>query len=284
MDNSDMFTVTPMSKKIMLDAGEVYEGDIIVANPANATNDFIYKVEVMAYTVKDENYVADFLTDSERTKIVDWITVDNPTGVLAPNETVKVHYTVRVPETAPAGGQYAAFLISSGDTALSSDGISVNNIFEMASILYAQVNGEITRGGEILGNTVSGFVTKGPIMTTATLRNDGNVHETARIALEVRSYLSAGTIYPRPGETGAVEEIIMPETTRFVTREITDVSPLGIYDVLQTVSYMGATSVTHQVVVACPVWFMALVLLTTVAIITAITFSAKRRRNKKLVF
>lgn len=284
MDNSNMFTVTPMSQRVTLNAGDTYEGDIIVANPANAVEDFHYKVEVSSYNVQGEDYVADFLTESERSQIVKWITIENPTGVLKPNESVKVHYTVKVPVTAPAGGQYAAFMVSSDAKSVAGSGVSVNNVFEMASILYAKIDGEIIREGKILGGSVPGFVTATPIRVSASVRNDGNIHETASIALEVRSYFSAGNIYPKAGEDGIVQEIIMPGTTRYITRDIDGISPLGIYDVLQTVSYMGQTETIHQVVVACPVWFMALLFVTAVAIITSIVFSVKRHHRRKQAF
>lgn len=283
MDNSNMFTITPMSQRVSLDAGSTYEGYITVANPANAAEDFHYKVGVSAYNVVDEQYTADFLTESERSQIVDWITIEDPTGVLKPNETAKVHYKIDVPSTAPAGGQYAAFVVSSNISEISADSISINNIFEMASILYAKVKGDIIHKGEILSSDVPGFVTTTPIVASATVRNDGNIHETAKISLEVRSYFSAGQIYPAAGESGMVEEIIMPGTTRHITRDISNISPLGVYDVIQTVNFLGNSERTHQVVVACPVWFMALTLVTIISVIVAIVFSIKRHRRKHIV-
>ncbi len=283
MDNSNMFTITPMSQRVSLDAGSSYEGDITVANPANAVEDFHYKVEVSAYNVVDEQYTADFLTESERSQIVDWITIENPTGTLKPNETARIHYRIDVPSTAPAGGQYAAFMVSSNANEISANSISINNIFEMASILYAKVKGDIIHKGEILDASIPGFVTTTPITASASVRNDGNIHETAKISLEVRSYFSAGQIYPAAGESGMVEEIIMPGTTRYITRDINNISPLGVYDVIQTVNYLGNSERTHQVVVACPIWFMALVLITIISIIVAIIFSVKRHRRRHVV-
>ena len=97
MDGGNMFMVTPMSQRVALDAGSTYGGYITIANPSNATEDFHYKVVVSSYNVLDEQYTADFLTRSDRSQIVDWITVDNPTGTLKPNETTKVHYKINVP-------------------------------------------------------------------------------------------------------------------------------------------------------------------------------------------
>ena len=287
--NTNIFTVTPMSQKVNLHAGDTYEGDITVANPANATDDFHYKVEISGYgIINDEDkgdYGVNFLTESERVQIAKWIKIDNPKGVLKPNETTKVHFVVKVPESAPAGGQYAAFLISSDNEAAVSEGVAINNVFEIASILYAGISGDVRHDGEILDTYVPGFVTATPIATTASLSNHGNIHENARITLQVKNFFTSETIYPKEGENDTIEEVIMPETTRYVsTRNIDSVAPLGIYRVKQTVNYMGNVDINDIVVVSCPIWFMALVLLTIAAIVTTIVFSIKRHRRKKQIF
>ena len=282
MDNS-VFTVTPMNNSVSLDAGDIYEGDITVANPANSTKDFYYKVEISSYGVIGEEYAADFLTESERSQIAKWITIDNPTGVIKPNDYVKVHYKVTVPESAPAGGQYAAFLVSSNLDANPDNSVLVSNVFEMASILYAKINGELIHQGELIDVSVPGFVVSPPIITSATLKNEGNIHEVARLGLEVRSYFSQANVYPKDDDTGMVDEVILPGTTRIVTRNIDGLSALGIYDVIQTVSYMGESKSVHQTVVICPIWFMALLLVTFAAIIVSIVFSIKRHKKKRIV-
>ena len=56
---NDTFLVTPMSKRISLEAGEVYTGTIKVANPANSTSDFSFTASVSPYGVAGEDYTAD---------------------------------------------------------------------------------------------------------------------------------------------------------------------------------------------------------------------------------
>ena len=284
MDTTNIFTVTPMSQNIELEAGQVYTGSITVANPANAANDFHYKVEVSPYSVIGAEYAADLATMSDRSQIVSWTEIENPTGVLKPNETAEVKFTITVPETAPSGGQYAALMVSSGNNSISGDGLTINNIFEMASIIYAEVAGETIRAGEVSEITMPGFVTGMPIETSAIIKNEGNSHETARIALEVKSFFSATPLYPAPGEDGILTEIIMPDTTRYITREIDGVSPLGIYEIKETVNYLGKNTTFSQTVVSCPIWFMALVFVTIMAIIVAIVRTVRAHRIKHKVF
>ena len=284
MDTTNIFTVTPMSQTIELEAGQVYTGSITVANPANAANDFHYKVEVSPYSVIGEEYAADLATMSDRSQIVSWTKIENATGVLKPNETAEVRFTITVPETAPSGGQYAALMVSSENNNISGNGLTINNIFEMASIIYAKVAGETVRGGEVSEINIPGFITGMPISTGAVIKNEGNSHETARIALEVKSFFSATPLYPAPGEDGVLTEIIMPDTTRYITREIDGVSPLGIYEIKETINYLGQNTTFSQTVISCPIWFMALVFVTVMAIIVAIVRSIRAHRIKHKVF
>ena len=285
MEDSNMFTVTPMSQVLELKPGDTYEGSITVVNPDNAKSDFLYKTEISAYGVVGEGYDADLVTSTEHTQITKWITIKNPTGAVKPNESVKINFTIQVPETAPAGGQYAAILISSADTGNVSDGLAVKNIFEMASLIYVGINSDKTdRKGEILKNDVPGFVTGMPIVVSAEVNNEGDVHEITKVALKVKSVFSPNQIYPSEGESGIIEEVIMPDSTRVMSRNIDGISSLGIYDVTQTITYRGMVETTHKIVIACPIWFLVLFILTVSAIIFSIVKSIKKHRHKKEVF
>lgn len=284
MDSSNIFTVTPMSQQIELEAGQTYIGHITVANPANAAADFTYQVNVSPYGVIGEDYTADLMTQTDRSQISKWITIPEPTGTLKPNETHDVEFVINVPENAPDGGQYATIMISSAPKSTANDdGVNVKNIFEMASIIYAKVAGETTYKGEILENYIPGFATGTPIRVSTTIKNESNVHETARISLEVKSFFAAAPVYPRAGESGTVQEVIMPDSTRLFTRDIDGISPLGIYDITQTVTFLNDTSINHQTIVVCPIWFMALVIISVAAIIVAIVHTIKKHRRKKVV-
>lgn len=280
MDITNIFTVTPMSHEINLSAGEVYTGSVTVVNPVDAVRDFNYKVVVSPYAVIDDDYTADFATQSERTQIADWITIDEPTGTVAPNSSRKVNFTITVPETAPAGGQYAALMVSANTDAESGSGVAVNNIFEMASIIYANIAGETIRDGDVLENNIPGFVAEMPIKVSAMLQNNGNSHEIARVSLEVSSFFAATPIYPSAGDSGTLNEVVMPGTTYYATRDITGLSPLGIYTVTQTIDYLGERYQRQQVVVACPLWFMALVAITIAAVVAGIAHRVKIRKRR----
>ena len=282
-ESTNAFTIMPMNQKISLNPGEVYEGYITIINPSYATEDFAYKAEVTPYSVADEEYTADLLSESDRTAISKWITIEEPTGSVKPNESKEIKFTIKVPQNAPAGGQYGTIAVSSNQDSSNASGVSVQNVFEIASIIYADVAGETVHDGEILENNVPSFVLNNPVKTTAILTNKGNVHETAIFTITVSDVFTGRVILPTEENTGRYSEVIMPETTRYAEREVSDLPALGVVKVTQTIDYNGQTSTTEKQIIICPVWFMALVLLTLASIIAAVVIIVKKRHHKGIV-
>ncbi len=270
-----------MTKRVELKAGRIFESILTVSNPKDATSNIKFKVEVSPYSVNGEEYSVDFSNKNDHTLITDWIKLDKTSGVLKPGESMKIPYSIIVPQNAPAGGQYAAILVSLDNETGTSSGIAVENVFEMASVIYADVSGETKHEGEITGNTVPGFVTNLPLVVESDFKNDGNVHEVAMVSVEVRSIFSSDPLYPIKGESGSLEETIMPDTNRHVSRDVSGISPLGIYTVKQAITYMGETSVVEKTVIACPIWFMVLLFLTLCSIIYSVYKALQRRKRRR---
>jgi hypothetical protein len=76
----------------------------------------------------------------------------------------------------------------------------------------------------------------------------------------------------------------MPETSRRIIRDLDGFSPLGIYTVKQTITYLDEVSVVEKTVIACPIWFMVLLSATVIATIYSIFKSLKRHRRRKQMF
>lgn len=280
---NNTFTLLPMSQRFLLIPGKVTEGSIKIVNPADATEDFSYKVTVTPYGVVGEDYKADLETDSTRTAIAKWIEIEEPTGKIKPNESKEVKFKINVPANAPVGGQYATIAVSSNADTSSSSGVAVQNVLEMASVIYGTVNGPIEHKGEILENNVPGFIVSPPATLSALIKNEGNIHEDASFTIKVTDFFSGNTILPTEDDDGEYSELVMPETTRYIEREVGNLPALGVVKVVQTINYMGKEpSTTDKVIIICPIWFMALVAATTLAIIfTIVQIIRKHRKHKK---
>lgn len=283
MENNT-FTVLPMSQRFdNLAPGETVEGSITIVNPADATEDFSYKATIMPYGVVGNDYSADLTTDTSYTAISKWIKIDEPTGKVAPNESKKINFTITVPKDAPAGGQYAAIAVSSNNDDSSNNGVTVQNVFELASIIYARVAGETRHEGKVLENNIPGFVVSPPITVSALLNNHGNVHENATFIITVSDFFTGQVILPTEDNPGEYSEIIMPDTERYIEREIDNLPALGVVKVSQSIYYRGDLSQIEKEVIICPIWFMALVIMTIVTlIITVIQIIKKHKKNRGL--
>ena len=282
MDGTNFFTVTPMSQRFSLEAGKTTEGSIQVINPNDSVSDLKYKAYVAPYGVVGEGYEADLTTDSKYNIIKDWITIENPTGTVEPNKTAEIKFKIKVPGNAPAGGQYAAIIITrDDDTEATENGVAVKDIFEMASLIYANVNGETVHKGEILSNEIPGFVANAPIVLSAQISNEGNIHENATIIIKATNFFNGDVIVEGDAEEHYYSEIIMPETTRYITREINEGLPLlGAVKVEQTIYYQGTSSKEEKTVIICPIWFLLLVIASIAAIIAAIVMMVRKHKKK----
>lgn len=279
------FTVSPMSQSISLKPGETYDGSIMVANPAAATEDFYYVVEVHPYSILGDSYETDFQTMSDWSRIVEWITLDDAEGVLKPNETKKVHFTINVPKNAPGGGQYAMLGVRSNTPIDDASKSAVQSVYEMASLLHAEVAGDVKHEGKIIENQIPGFVAEGKPSVTTKLSNTGNVHETAEISITVKNNFTGEMIYPRNNEDNTFESIVMPESTKTVSRELGSLPVLGIVEVSETVHYMGDELGTTGIMIICPVWFILLVLATILSIVGMVCYGVhlKHKKSQKVV-
>lgn len=270
-----------MSQKITLRPGETYKGSIMVANPKAATEDFYYKVAIYPYFIKGDSYETDFETMSDWSRIVDWTTLENETGVLKPNDMKKINFTIEVPENAPGGGQYMMLGVSSNNPVEESEGATIQSIYEMASLVYATVEGTTIYDGQILENQIPGFVADGRSFVATKVANTGNVHETAEITITVKNNFNGEVIYPKDNEKNTFEAVVMPESTREIRKDIANLPPLGIFEISETVSYMGSEMGTTAVVVVCPAWFILLVFATLISVVGMI-FYGKHLKRKKL--
>ena len=278
------FTVTPMSQKVEnLEPGQTYTGSITVINPATAEEDFYYSVSVAPYGVMGTNYAANLTSETGYTQLAKWITIDEPTGTISPNGVATVNYTITVPENAPGGGQYAALIVSKDPKVVEGmdKGVSVQDVYEMASLIYADIAGETIHKGEILENNISAFVVNPKIDLGVLISNGGNVHEIATIIIEATDFFTGDVILEAEDKTDYYTELIMPESTRYVERSINNNLPqLGVVKVSQTVYYNGGYSKQERDVIICPIWFLLLIFFILFMLVGMIVGLAMRHRKK----
>lgn len=277
------FVLSPMSQRIMLVPGEAFVGSISIANPADSDEDFNYIVDKSPFypVNKDGNDYGD-VTYSERNDmnmIIDWTTLEDEVGTLAPDETKEITFTIDVPIDAPAGGQYMALLVRENvEKQVIEGSATITEIMQMSHIVYAEVIGETRKEGSILENNVPSFVTNSELTTTSMVRNDGNVHTDAEYILQVWPLFSDEEICTNAEKPNSV--MILPNTQRYNSQSC-KLPSVGVFRVRQTVKIFGEESVVEKTIIVCPIWLLFIILFVIILFVIWIFTRTKSKKSSK---
>ena len=272
--------ISPMYQRIILTPGEARQMSIKVSNPNISERALIYSVSVGSFSQgNDDSDQVDVETVSSYNQIMDWITLDKTEGTIEPNNTDVVDFTINVPESAPAGGQYAT-IIFRDDTSKSTNGagnVNIESTAQMASIIYAEVAGKTVNTAEILENNVPSFLFTNRLETTSLVRNTGNVHTDAEYMLQVWPMGSDEEICTN--EENVDTNLIMPGMERYYS-ETCNLPAVGIFRAKQTVKIFGEVSTVEKTIIVCPIWLLFLIIFAVIALIIYIILRAKNKGKK----
>jgi len=287
-----IFSVSPMKEKIVLNPGDEYSGSLEVIVPDKYDNDMKYSVEVAPFFV-DENYNQDFNKEyGTNSEIVKWISFDTPkSGRLSPGQKTTIIYAINVPEDAAGGGQYAAILVTAdiwhGDESDEGKregdeiGAALKEEKKIAYTIYAEITGDITRQGKIVDINVPGFLLSGNIAGISSIENAGNVHGEAKYTLQVFPLFSSEELYTN--EEDPSTRTILPGRILYNQTEWANTPAMGIFNVVYTVEFEGATAQVSKMVIKCPIWLLFIVIFAIAAIIIYFVVKAKARKSPRKV-
>lgn len=236
--------------------------------------DFDYEINFAPYSVEGEDYRQNIGDETAYTDLVNWLSVEEKTGPLESGEEKEIIITVNVPKDVPGGGQYAVALAKIVESASDNSGVVMQK--QVGTILYATVDGDTRKTGDIVENKIPSFMFTPPIRATSVVANTGNVHMEASYVLQVFPLFSSEEVYTN--EDHPETRNIMPETRRFNTVSWDGAPQLGLFRVKQTVKFLDQVSVTEKLVFICPLWFLFIIL---AIIFLAIFWIVSRVRSRK---
>lgn len=257
-----------------LKPGENYSNVIKVQNTGQ--NAFNFKMSVVPYSVKDENYTQAYEARENYNDIVEWVKFSTETGHLEPNTQEEVAYTIRVPADVPAGGQYAILMAEIVNDENDQTTSGVSTVRRVGTLLYSNVEGKTRKTASITENKIPSILFNPPVSATSIVENTGNTHATASYVLQVLPLFGNEEVYTNEEEPMTLT--ILPETRRFNTITWPGAPALGIFRVKQTVTIWNETSTTEKIVFLCPIWFIFIILL---IIFCAIFWIFSRVRSRK---
>jgi len=270
------FAISPMYQQITLTPGETYTGNFEVINPGDNTIDFRYTVRVEPFSVEGLDDLS-FTANGSYNQIVDWIELSREEGIISPNQTEEVRFYIHVPEDAPAGGQYAAIMVTSEEYRLDNSTVDLREKYEASHLLYTEVAGETVRKGKVDNANVPGFMLSGDITGSSTITNEGNVHSQATHTLQVFPLFSKEEIYTN--EENPKTTWIMPGNSAYTSIAWEETPSMGIFHVIYNVEYEGVNSNVDKIVIICPLWLLLLIFLAIFLIIFKILWGKKKEKK-----
>lgn len=279
-------TLSPMNQSVVIDPGDSRESSFLIANPSSASSDVWYELSVEPFYITDDGKIY-YEAEGDSGEITNWITFGVPlTGRLVPNEKMSVSFTIDVPKSAPAGGQYIAIIITMKEDGLEQDtgeddeesGVTIKEVKRMAHLVYAEITGEVNKKGEIVDASVSSFLFSGNITGSSMVKNLGNVHGTAKYTLQVFPLFSDEEVFSNVEEPDTKK--VLPD--RSVYRELSweETPSVGIYNVIYNVEFEGATAQIKKLVIICPLWLLFVILFVVAMIIMWLIIKAKQRKKE----
>ena len=277
------FSISPMKQNVALAPGQVYHGSLMVTNPQSSESSLKYNVKVDSFTV-DENYNAVIGGDSGYNQIKNWIKIEKDSGVVAPNETKEINFTIRVPEDAPAGGQYAAILVgSTSDGGENGGGMAITQALQMAHLIYADVAGETVHKTIVSDLNVSSFLFGGDISASAVVKNEGNTHINVSYVLQVFPLFSNEEIYTNEEEP--FTNTVVRDSLRSTTITYPNTPSIGIFNVRYRVLVDGELmGEVEKMVIVCPMWLLFIIFFVIVMVIAWVIARYKKKSEKEAGF
>lgn len=269
-------SVLPAQQRLTLEPGETKTAEITIVNSGGV--EYEAKVYATPYTVSDD-YTSNIFEGEELiySQIHRWITFDGnestDTFTLEPGERKTVEFTINVPESVPAGGQYAGIM---AEIVPPPDATGVVAVRRVASLLYTNIDGETINKGEITGRTLQSFYSNQDIETSLTVKNLGNTDFAVETRLKITGLFG--------GEVDEIVEptkILLPDTSRKFDLNWHSESPIGIYRLTQQVKFLDSTVEETRIIIVMPMWFILLVVIAIMVLIIVIIIRARNRREKK---
>lgn len=259
-----------------LDQGDTYRGTIGLRNENDETATVTFTPKPYSFVPKDDDFIPSHSSANPFTELSNWLKfpdgdrIDLPAGA---EREVKYEFTV--PKGAITGTQTASILIHTVKEAeeASSTGVSAEASFSY--IIYANINGiDLKEEGNIVSWDTASFVSGPPIKVRSVVENTGNASFIADYKLEVFGVFAGKD----PVYTHEEKADVLPENKRAVFQYWNEAPLLGIFNVTETISFLGEDYDFSKTVFLCPIW---LIILVAVFVILAIVLIVHRSQKRK---
>lgn len=250
----ESITLSPIKQRYALDAGSTKTDELTVVNDGETGYDFI--VYARPYSVHNETYDnPDFTAQTPTTDVYKWVQVSQAKYHVNAGQTVKVPYTIRVPQNAAPGGHYSVLFAETQPTD-TSGGNSVVRKKRVGMIIYATINGQFQMGGHSLGTSIPFLQFHAPLTASSRVKNTGNSDFVVSSTYRITDLFG--------GEKYRVDKdyVVLPQTTRLMTFAWDDAPWFGLFKAELKMSFLDQNSTTTKFVLLVPRWLLIVLAVT----------------------
>ena len=270
----------PVRVEDLMEVGDSFSNTIEIRNNNDEKVTVSLTPAPFSYGSADD-YNPDYTTRKPRTQLADWIVLPGGSEYdIDSGQTISVKYEFTVPDGAVAGSQSAAILIhtmsTGGSDGQSSMGTSVETSF--AYVILANVDGEALReNGEVLKWHTASFVFEKPeIKVESVIENAGNVSFMSEYDLKISDFFNSNNVVFENSR----KVDVLPDSGRNVSH-IWDKAPsIGLFNVEESISFLGKTEVFKKVVIVFPIWLLIIVIAIIIMLVTALIMKIRKHRKE----
>lgn len=267
----ESLTVSPTKSTFELIKGQQASGFIKIKNSGEQPINVELYTEL--FSVINLQYDYEFNKPDNKLSASNWVSFDQKEYRLEPKQQTVVNYHIKVPEQAEAGGYYVAVFAQTKSQNSQQDDIV--EIKRVASLLYIENAGEITKSGNIESFKTTFWHKDAPLDADIILKNSGNTH------YRVDGYLKLKNIFGSELKSSRVQGLLMPNTSRLFEAAVQKPTWPGLYKLETQITFPASTKniSAKWIVFYPPVYIVATIVLLAVFVI-AMIWLVKKIRHK----
>ncbi|MDR3125941.1 MAG: hypothetical protein LBU20_02645 [Candidatus Nomurabacteria bacterium] len=275
------------SERLSLDPGSVIDGEFKVYSIATETMNVF--TELAPYSLNKTTRQRDFNTETPRTHIAKWATLELKNCDVTKREDARIYFTMRpreeciisyhiaVPADALGGSQDAGIFVQN----ITPDGDEgISSAYRIGHMIYSDVSGpEAHYAGEITRNYTPSLLIDKPIVAQAAVENTGNLDFYADYEVKIANWFGGEEVFSKSWQSQILADGGLDENTTW-----NETPALGLYKVSQKINILDQESRIEKLVLVVPLWLLIIFACVILLLMWAVVLKIKQRREfKKMI-
>jgi hypothetical protein len=266
----ESITLSPVKERFSVDAGGVKTGEITIVNDGETAYDFIMYSRPYSIGAQDETYAnPNFTTQTPTTDAYQWVQFDKARYHIEAGKTLKINYTIRVPQDAAPGGHYGV-IFAETQPEQTTAGNSVVRKKRVGMIIYATVNGQYQMGAQHLGTNIPFMQFRNPLTASTRIQNTGNSD------FFVSTVYRVTDVFGNQKFRADQDFAVLPKTTRQITFNWDNAPWFGLFKAEVKASFLDQEKTQSGYVLLAPRWLLVVLALTAVGGVVYVVLRRKR--------